>query len=76
MHSVKRNKNKKIYKKEKQKRSNYLHHDCQHILMLLYIVLAYLILFAALFNAVCLYNAFLDIDFFKCFLFSCFILGY
>ena len=28
-----------------------------HILMLLYIVLAYLMLFAALSNAVCLYNA-------------------
>ena len=39
--------------------------------MLLYIILAYLMLFAALFNAVCLYNAFLffAIDFCKCILF-------
>ena len=38
-----------------------INHDCQPILMLLYIMLyimlAYLILFAALSNAVCLYNA-------------------
>ena len=43
-------------------------HDCLPILMLLYImlyiVLAYLMLFAALTNAVCLYNAsFFAIDF-------------
>ena len=31
--------------------------DCLPILMLLYIMLAYLMLFAALTNAVCLYNA-------------------
>ena len=38
--------------------------------MLLYIMLAYLMLFAALSNAVCLDNAFyfFDIDFCKCFL--------
>ena len=39
-----------------------MNHDCLPILMLLYImlyiVLAYLMLFAALTNAVCLYNAF------------------
>ena len=51
-----------------------INHDCLPILMLLYImlyvVLAYLMLFAALSNAVCLYNAFFfDIDFCKCFLF-------
>ena len=45
-----------------------INHDCLPILMLLYImlyiVLAYLMLFAALTNAVCLYNAsFFAIDF-------------
>ena len=55
--------------------------DCLPILMLLYImlyiVLAYLMLFAALSNAVCLHNAsFLAIDFCKCLLFSCFVLVY
>ena len=45
--------------------------------MLLYIVLAYLMLFAALTNAVCLDSAsFFAIDFCKCFLFSCFVLVY
>ena len=40
-------------------------------------MLAYLMLFAALSNAVCLYNAsFFAIDFCKCFLFSCFVLVY
>ena len=34
-----------------------INHDCLPILMQLYIVLAYLMLFAALSNAVCLYNA-------------------
>ena len=56
-----------------------INHDCQRILMLLYIKLAYLMLLAALSNAVCLYNAFLlffAIDFCKCFLFSCFVLVY
>ena len=43
--------------------------------MLLYIVLAYLMLFAALTSAVCLNNASsFAIDFCKCFLFSCFVL--
>ena len=42
---------------------------------MLYIVLAYLMLFAALSNAVCLYNAsFFTIDFCKCFFFM-FCLG-
>ena len=36
---------------------------------MLYIMLAFLMLFAALFNSVCLYNAFLAIEFFKCFFF-------
>ena len=40
--------------------------------MMLYIMFAYLLLFAALSNAVCMYNAFFSffaIDFCKCFLF-------
>ena len=45
--------------------------------IMLYIVLAYLMLFAALTTAVCLYNAsFFAIDFCKCFLFSCFAFVY
>ena len=39
-------------------------------------MLACLMLFAALSNAVCLYNAFFAIDFCKCFLFSFFVLVY
>ena len=44
----------------------------------LYIVLAYLMLFAALTNAVCLNNASLFIIYYlcKCFLFSCFVFVY
>ena len=38
--------------------SNYLHRDCLPILMLFYIMLAYLMLFTALSNAVCLYIAY------------------
>ena len=61
-----------MYKKVKL-----INHDCLPILILLYIMLhimlAYLILFAALSNAVYLYNAFFffffAIDFRKCFLF-------
>ena len=54
-----------------------INHDCLPILLLLYIMLAYLMLFAALTNAVCLYNAsFFAIDFCKCFLFSCFVFVY
>ena len=54
-------------------------HDCLSILMLLYvmlyIVLAYLMMFAALSNAVCLHNAsFFANDFCNCFLFSCSVL--
>ena len=64
-----------------KKKDKLIKHDCLPILMLLYImlyiVLAYLMLFAALTNAVCLYNAsFLSIDFCKCFLFSCFVFVY
>ena len=45
---------------------------------MLYKVLAYLMLFAALTNAVCLNNAssFFVIDLCKCFLFSCFVFVY
>ena len=43
---------------------------------MLYIVLAYLMLFAAITNAVCLNNAFFFIDLCKCFLFSCFVFVY
>ena len=54
-----------------------INHYCLPILMLLYIMLAYLMLFAALSNGVCLYNAsFFAIDFCKYFLFSCFVLVY
>ena len=42
-----------MYKKVKL-----INHDCLPILMLLYIMLVYLTLFAALSNVVCLYNAF------------------
>ena len=46
------------------------------LFIMLYIMHAYLMLFAALSNAVCLCNAFFAIDFCKCFLFSCFVLVY
>ena len=66
--------------KKKEKKVKLINHDCLPILMLLYmmlhIVLAYLMLYAALSNAVCLHNAFFlpfSIDFCKCFLFSCFV---
>ena len=41
----------------KKQISNKLHCVCPPVLMLLYIMLAYLMLFTTLFNAVCLYNA-------------------
>ena len=48
-------------------------HDCLPILVLLYtmlyVMLAYLVLFAALSNAVCLYNAFLPLIFANAFCF-------
>ena len=47
-----------------------INHDCLPILMLLYIMLAYLMLFAALSNAVCLYNiSFLPLIFANAFCF-------
>ena len=58
-----------------------INHDCLPILMplyiMLYIVLDYLMLFAALTSAVYLYNAsFSVIVICKCFLFSCFVFVY
>ena len=54
-----------------------INHDCRPILVLLYIMLAYLMLFAA--NVVCLYDAFflrfLLLIFANAF-FSCFVLVY
>ena len=63
------------------KKVKLINHDCLPIILLLrimlYIVRAYLMLFAALTNAVCLHNAsFFANDFCKCFLFSCFVLVY
>ena len=50
-----------------------INHDCLPILMLLYMMLAYLMLFAALSNAVCLYNAFLLLILPNAFCFHCFV---
>ena len=59
------------------KKVRLINNYCLPILTLLSIMLAYLMLFAALSNAVCLYNAsFFAIDFCKCFLFSCFVTVY
>ena len=60
-----------MYKKVKL-----INHDCLPILMLLYIMLAYLMSFAALSNAVCLYALFLPLIFANAFCFhalSCFV---
>ena len=50
-----------ILKEKEKKEVKLINHDCLPILMLLYvmlyIILAYLMLFTALSNAVCLYNA-------------------
>ena len=43
---------------KKKKNVKLINHVCLPILMLLYIMLAYIMLFAALSNVVCLYNAF------------------
>ena len=64
-----------------KKKVKLINHDCLPILILLcvmlYVVLAYLMLFAAFSNAVCLYNAsFFAIDFCKCLIFSCLVLVY
>ena len=56
-----------------KKKVKLINHDCLPISMLLYIMLylmlAYIILLAALSNAACLHNAFLAIYCCKCFLF-------
>ena len=70
-----------VFLKNAFKKVKLINHDCLPILILLYIilykVLAYLMLFAALTNAVCLNNAsFIVIDLCKCFLFSCFVFVY
>ena len=53
--------------KKQRKKVKFINHDCLPILvllyMMLYIMLAYLMLFAALSNAVCLYNAFFSLLF-------------
>ena len=59
----------------KKKIVKLINNDCLPMLMLLYILHAYLMQFAALSNAGCSY-AFFAIDFCKCFLFSCFVLIY
>ena len=64
--------------KRKEKKVKLINYDSLPILMLLYtmlyIMLAYLMLLAALSNAVCLHKAFLAIVFCRCFLSSCFVL--
>ena len=45
------------------KKVKLINHDCLPILLLLYIMLAYLMLFAALTNADCLHNAFVSFFF-------------
>ena len=61
-----------MYKKSK------INHDCLPILLLLYIMLyvmlAYLMLFAALSNAVCLYNASYFLLILQMLFVSCFVL--
>ena len=53
------------------KKKNHLHRDCLPILILLYIILPLLLLIAALFDAVCLHNAyFLPLTFAKAFCFN------
>ena len=53
-----------------------INHDCLPILIRLYVMLAKLMLFAALSNAVSImfFSYFFVIDFCQCFLFSCFVL--
>ena len=48
------------------KKVKLINNDCLHILMSLYVMLAYLMMFADLFNDVCLHNAFFAIDLCKC----------
>ena len=64
----------------RKKRVKLINHDCLPNLVLLYIMLyimiAYLMLFAGLSNAVCLHNAFFATYFCKFFLVSCLVLVY
>ena len=55
--------------KKRRRKDKLSTHDGLPILMLLYVMLAYSMLFAGLSNAVCLHSAFFAIDFCKCFLF-------
>ena len=61
--------------RKRKKRDTLINHDCVPILMLLYIMLAYLMLLAVFSNAACLHNAFSN-ELCKCSLFSCFVLVY
>ena len=70
-----------VFLKNAYKKVKLINHDCLPILMMLhimlYIMIDYLMLFAALSYAVCLYNAFFlffAIDFCKCSLLSCFVM--
>ena len=62
------------------KKVKLINHECLPILMLLYIMLcimlAYLMLFAALSNAVCLNNVFFCYRFLQMLFVSCFVLVY
>ena len=55
--------------KKRRRKVKLINHDCLLILMLLYIMLAYLMLFAALSNAVCFYAFFLLLIFENAFCF-------
>ena len=47
--------------KKRRKNIKLINHDCEPILMVLYIMIAYLMLLAALSNAACMYNAFFKV---------------
>ena len=65
---------------KKEKKVKLINNDCLSILMLLYLMLnlmlAYIMLFAALSNAVCLHNAFLLLFFALAIFIKCFVLVY
>ena len=58
---------------KRQERDTLINHDCLPILMLLHIMLAYLMLFAALYNAICLCNVFSPLIFANAFCFHAFL---
>ena len=64
-------------KKKEEKKVKLILHDCLPILMIfnimLYVMLAYLMLFAALSNAVCLYYSFVLLIFANVFVFTLFL---